>query len=242
MTVRIYPNYDALSKIAANLIIDYLIKKPRSLVCIASGDTPKGVCKHLVDAVQKKQIDISETTFIGLDEWVGMDENDKGSCKFLVYENLFRPLSIDASKIKYFDAKSTNLQEECDKINEYIAQNGGLDIMLVGVGMNGHIALNEPNTPFSTYAHVSQLEEVTKQVGQKYFTQKTALTEGITLGLRHFSEAKFPILMASGSKKSSIMYDALTNEVTETLPASIVQIIEQSLVLLDKNAGDALIA
>jgi glucosamine-6-phosphate deaminase len=242
MTTKIYQDYELLSQAAVNFILDYLQKKPKSLVCIASGDTPKRVCQLLVEAKKNNHFDFSETTFIGLDEWVGMDENDEGSCKFLVYENLFRPLSIEASKIKYFDAKSTNLQEECDKINEFIAQNGGLDIMIVGVGLNGHIALNEPYTPFTNYAHVSKLEDMTIEVGQKYFTKKTVLTEGITLGLQHFREAKLPILMASGLKKSSIIYDALTNEATEAIPASIVQIIEHSLVLLDRDSGQALMA
>jgi glucosamine-6-phosphate deaminase len=242
MTTKIYQDYELLSQAIVNFILDYLLKKPKSLVCIGSGDTPKRVCQLLVAAQKNNTCDFSEVTFVGLDEWVGMDENDPGSCKNFVYENLYRPLSISAEKIKYFNAKATDLQGECDKINVLIAQNGGLDIMLVGVGMNGHIALNEPHTPFESYAHVSALEDVTIEVGQKYFTQKTPLTQGITLGLQHFSEAKLPILMANGLKKSSIIYDALTNEVTEALPASIVQIVEQSLVLLDRDAGDALLA
>jgi glucosamine-6-phosphate deaminase len=237
MTIKVYPNYQMLSKFAADLVIDYIQKKPQSIVCIASGDTPKGVCEYLVEAAKNKHVDFSQTTFVGLDEWVGMDENDKGSCKNFVYDNLFRPLSIEAEKIKYFDAKSTDLQGECDKINGFIAQNGGLDIMLVGVGLNGHIALNEPNTPFYTYAHVSDLEEVTKEVGQKYFSQKTELTHGITLGLGHFKEAKLPILMASGIKKSAIMQNSILGEITESVPASIIQTISHGLVLLDKEAG-----
>jgi glucosamine-6-phosphate deaminase len=241
MKTKIYQDYELLSLATVNIILDYLQKKPKSLVCIGSGDTPKRVCHLLVAAQKNSTFDFSETTFVGLDEWVGMDENDEGSCKFFVYENLYRPLSIKAEKINFFDAKSTNLQGECDKINTFIAQNGGLDIMLVGVGMNGHIALNEPHTPFTSSAHISDLEEVTIEVGQKYFTQETSLTQGITLGLQHFREAKLPILMANGLKKSSIIYDALTNEVTEALPASIVQIIEHCLVLLDKDAGDALL-
>jgi glucosamine-6-phosphate deaminase len=240
MTTKIYQDYELLSQATANFILDYLQKKPKSLVCIGSGDTPKRVCQLLV-AAQKNQFDFSQVTFVGLDEWVGMDENDAGSCKNFVFENLYRPLSILPKKIKYFDAKATDLQAECDKINALIAQNGGLDIMLVGVGMNGHIALNEPHTPFTSLAHVSELAEVTIEVGQKYFTQKTPLTQGITLGLQHFSEAKLPILIANGLKKSAIIYDALTNEVTEDLPASIVQIVEQCLVLLDRDAGDALL-
>jgi glucosamine-6-phosphate deaminase len=240
MTVKVYPNYSAVSQAAANLVLDYIQQKPNSIVCIASGDTPKEVCAILVEASKNNEISFAETTFVGLDEWVGMDENDNGSCKFFIYENLYRPLSIDASKIKYFDAKSTDLEGECEKINAFIAQKGGLDIMLVGVGLNGHIALNEPHTPFASYAHISQLEDMTIEVGQKYFTQKTALTQGITLGLGHFREAKLPILMASGAKKAAIIYDALTNKMTEALPASIVQTIEHSVVLLDKDAAEAL--
>ena len=237
MTINTFSNYQTLSEATANLIIEVLRQKPDALICIASGDTPLGVCKFLAKSDKKL---FEKCTFVGLDEWVGMDENDEGSCKYGVYQNLLIPLNFPPERIKYFDAKAQDLASECQKINEFIASHGGLDVMLVGVGMNGHIALNEPNTTFDTYAHVSELEEITKSVGQKYFTKQTTLTQGITLGLGHLQEAKLSILLANSSKKSMVIKRALTDVITEQFPASIFQQIENSLVMLDLEAAQEL--
>lgn len=237
MTINTFSNYETLSEATANLIIDVLKQKPDALICIASGDTPLGLCKFLAQADKKL---FEKCTFVGLDEWVGMDENDEGSCKYGIYQNLLIPLNFPSERIKYFDAKAQDLASECQKINEFIASRGGLDVMLVGVGLNGHIALNEPNTPFDIYAHVSDLEEVTKLVGQKYFTKETILTQGITLGLAHLQEAKLPILIANSSKKASVIKRALTEAITEQFPASIFQKIENSVVMVDLEAAQEL--
>jgi glucosamine-6-phosphate deaminase len=237
MTINKYPNYEELSAATAKLILEVLTKKPEALICIASGDTPLGVCKFLAKSDPEL---FSKCTFVGLDEWVGMDENDEGSCKYGIYQYLLKPLNIPQERIKYFDAKATDLDSECEKINQFIASHGGLDVMLVGVGMNGHIALNEPNTSFETYAHVSDLEEITISVGQKYFTKPTVFTQGITLGLKHLQEAKLPILIANGAKKAPVIQKAITEEITEAFPASIIQKIPHSLVMLDHEAAQEL--
>lgn len=237
MIVKTFSDYQTLSEATAQIIIDVLQQKPEALICIASGDTPMGVCKTLAKADPSL---FTQCTFVGLDEWVGMDENDEGSCKYGVYQNLFIPLNVPSERIKYFDAKAENLTAECDKINQFIASKGGLDVMLVGVGMNGHIALNEPNTPFDVYAHVSDLEEITKEVGQKYFTKPTVLTQGITLGLAHLQEAKLPILIANGQRKAKVIKKALTETISEQFPASIFQKIDHSIVVLDADAAQEL--
>jgi glucosamine-6-phosphate deaminase len=237
MTINKYSNYEELSAATATLILDVLDKKPEALICIASGDTPLGVCKFLAKSDPEF---FSKCTFVGLDEWVGMDENDEGSCKYGIYEYLLKPLNIPTERIKYFDAKAADLESECEKINQFISSRGGLDVMLVGVGMNGHIALNEPHTSFETYAHVSDLEDITISVGQKYFKNPTALTQGITLGLKHLQEAKLPILIANGAKKAPVIKKAITKEISEAFPASIIQKIPHSLVMLDHEAAQEL--
>jgi glucosamine-6-phosphate isomerase len=237
MTINTFSDYETLSEATANLMIEVLKQKPDALICIASGDTPLGVCKFLAKSDKKL---FEQCTFVGLDEWVGMDENNQGSCKYGIYQNLLIPLNFPSERIKYFDAKAENLDSECQKINEFIASRGGLDVMLVGVGMNGHIALNEPNTPFDIYAHVSDLEEITKLVGQKYFTKDTVLTQGITLGLGHLQRAKLPILMANGLRKSDVINKALNGEISEQFPASIFQKIDRSVVMLDIEAAQEL--
>jgi len=110
----------------------------------------------------------------------------------------------------------------------------------VGIGMNGHIGLNEPGTAFNLYAHHSPLAPVTISVGQKYFKQQTTLTEGITLGLKHLKEAKIPMLIASGVKKAGIIAQALEGEVTDQLPASIFQTLRSAIVILDEGAASGL--
>ncbi|WP_374951962.1 glucosamine-6-phosphate deaminase [Mucilaginibacter sp.] len=240
MKISKYETYDEMSKAAAALVTKQLAEKPASVICFPSGDSPTGMLKHLVDAANNGRLDLSQCYFVGLDEWVGMDENDVGSCKYYLHTNFFSKVNIAPDHIILFDAKSDNLNGECERINDFISEKGGLDIMIVGIGMNGHLGLNEPGTPFDLYAHRSQLDPVTVEVGQKYFQQATTLTEGITLGLKHLQEAKIPVLIASGIKKAPIIHEALQGTVSTEVPASILQQIKNALILLDDDAGSEL--
>jgi glucosamine-6-phosphate isomerase len=237
MKINIHSDYQALSRATADLIVSYIVGKPNSLICLASGHTPLGVFECLVKDVKDKKVDISQCVFVGLDEWVGIGPKQDGSCRLLMDEFFFDPLNIPAKQIHFFDALSGDLQHEADKINSVIGWNGGLDIMLVGIGTNGHIAMNEPGTPFDSIAHISELAEETKVVGQKYFKSSTELKYGITLGLKHFAESKLPILMANGSKKSAIMKNVLEGRPDEHVPASIVHHVPHSIVMLDQEAA-----
>jgi glucosamine-6-phosphate isomerase len=237
MKIHIHPDYQTLSRATADLITSYIIEKPNSLICLASGHTPLGVFECLVKDVMEKKVDISQCVFVGLDEWVGIGPKQDGSCRLLMDQFFFEPLRIPSKQIHFFDALSNDLQHEADKINSVIGWNGGLDIMLVGIGTNGHIAMNEPGTSFDSIAHISELAEETKVVGQKYFKSSTELQYGITLGLKHFAESKLPILMANGSKKSAIMKHVLEEKPGEYLPASIVHRIPNELVMIDEEAA-----
>jgi 6-phosphogluconolactonase/glucosamine-6-phosphate isomerase/deaminase len=152
-------------------------------------------------------------------------------------EGFFRDARLRDDQITFFNGLAEDPEAEAESMNRLIAQHGGLDIMLVGIGLNGHIAMNEPGTPFDRYAHVSQLSPQTIEVGQKYFTAETKLSRGITLGLRHFREAKLPILMANGARKAEIIQQALRGPVTAEVPASIVQTIPAAQVMVDEEAG-----
>jgi len=237
MKVKVYPDYKTLSRATADLITEYISTKKNSLVCIASGHSPRGVFECLIDDVQSKRLDISNCTFVSLDEWIGILPTQKGSCRAMMDEDFFVPLQIPESQIKFFDGMAADLPGEVDRINKLIDAHGGLDIMLVGVGTNGHIAMNEPGTSFDAVAHVSILADETKAVGQKYFAEATALSQGITLGLKHFREAKLPILMANGEKKTSIVQKTLSSTAVETLPASVIHLMDHGFVMLDKTAG-----
>ena len=238
--LQIYKNYEALSEAAAEQVAKLLEEKPDAVFCLPSGSTPMGMFKILAEKSKAGKVDFSKCTFVGLDEWGGMGPDDQGSCRYWIDRSFLKPIGFPDDQIIYFDAKSTDLLAECERVNQKVAELGGLDLMVLGVGMNGHLALNEPGTSFDSYAHVSTLDRVTAIVGQKYFLEETPLTEGITLGLRHAREAKQLIVMASGKYKADVMKRALEGEVSEDFPASLVQRVEGVMVMLDKAAAGTL--
>ncbi|MDG0790572.1 6-phosphogluconolactonase [Cohnella ginsengisoli] len=180
---------------------------------------------------------MSKCRFVGLDEWAGLGRQDEGSCKRLLYEEMFEPLSIPEDHIFFFDACSEDLAGECQTMNERIQTLGGIDLMLVGAGMNGHIGFNEPGTSFDTYAHVANLDDITQQAGQKYFSKPMKLRTGITLGLKHLTESGTAVLMVSGSHKADIVERIVNEEINEQLPASLVRKHPNGYLLLDSEAA-----
>jgi glucosamine-6-phosphate deaminase len=233
-------NYDEMSRAAADMVVAQVNTKPESLICFPSGESPAGMFKCLIADAKAGKVDFSQCYFVGLDEWVGMGKDDDGSCTQFLYEHFFTPMQINPDRMRFFDAKAADLDAACRAMDDFVKLHGPLDIMIVGIGMNGHIGLNEPGTDFNLYAHYAPLAEVTVEVGQKYFKQQTALTRGITLGLKHLQEAKMPMLIAAGSKKAAIIKQALEGEVSEQLPASIFQTLPSAYVILDEGAASGL--
>ncbi|MEI9918291.1 MAG: glucosamine-6-phosphate deaminase [Bacteroidota bacterium] len=239
MKVQTFADYNELSRHTADLIGSTIQKKPYSLVCIASGHTPVGVFKCLADDINSGALDASKVTFVSLDEWLGIDPSDAGSCISMLRKDFFNKVKVREEQIEMFDVNADPIGE-CARVNDLISANGGLDVMLVGIGLNGHIGMNEPGTSFRSYAHTSVLAEETKTSGQKYFEKPTTLSKGITLGLRHFAECRLPILMANGTKKANIINKVLNTAPTEQIPATIIHNIPQALVMIDSEAASEL--
>ena len=229
-----------MSRAAADLVIEQVKSKPDSLLCFPSGESPAGVLRYLVADAHAGKVDFSGCYFVGLDEWVGMGKDDDGSCTNFLNEHFFTRIQVKADHVKFFNAKAADLDTSCKAMDDFIKARGSLDIMMVGIGMNGHIGLNEPGADFDLYSHHSPLADVTINVGQKYFKQHTILTEGITLGLRHLREAKMPLLVASGAKKADIIARSLNGEVSNLVPATIFQTLPSACVLLDEDAASGL--
>ena len=240
MNLKIYPSKDAMSKAAADLVVAQIKKKPESVLCFPSGESPLIVLEYLVHYGKEKVIDFDRCRFVGLDEWVGMNEKVEGSCKHFMYSKFFNPLKIKGEQIIFFDGMACDLDEECRKMDQYIKENGPVDLMMVGLGMNGHIGLNEPGTDFALYSHQAVLDPVTVNVAQKYFQKSTTLSGGITLGLQHFMEAETAVLIVSGEKKSAILKEVLEHSVTNEIPGTIIQLHANSYILADEDAGSKL--
>ncbi|HEV7350754.1 glucosamine-6-phosphate deaminase [Telluribacter sp.] len=238
---QVYPTYGLLSRAAADVVVSTLEAKPEAVICLPSGSTPLGMFRELVLRHEQGLVNFTRCTFVGLDEWIGMGPEEEGSCRQVMDQDLLHPIGFRAEQILFFNAKADDLPADCERINQALQQLGGLDLIVLGIGMNGHLALNEPGTPFDTYAHISELEPITKEVGQKYFKTPTILTGGVTIGLRHMREARQLVLLASGEAKAPAIARALRGEVTESFPASLVQEHPDALVLLDSEAASDLL-
>lgn len=240
MTTKIFPDYDALSQQTADEVIALVKEKPTAVICFASGSTPVGTCEWLVEKANVQKIDFSQCSFIGLDEWVGIPKDNTGSCHYFQYHYLLSPLNISAAQVFLFDAMADELEEQCRQMDKAIAAKGGIDLMIVGIGMNGHIGFNEPGVDFKLLSHVINLDETTQSVGQKYFSDTPTLAHGITLGLGHLRKTKKVILIANGVKKAAIIKQAIEEPVTPKIPATILQTHKNSFVFLDKEAASLL--
>jgi glucosamine-6-phosphate isomerase len=237
MKVMIFETPLQLDRAAAQEIVDLLKQKPNAVICMASGNSPRGACEQLVMMAREQGVDTNQFFFIGLDEWVGVPPALRGSCHYDFQERIFGPLNLDASRYHLFDALGQDLQQECRNMDELIAAKGGIDLMIVGIGMNGHIGFNEPGSSFELKAHVRELDEITASVGQKYFDQPMELKYGITLGFGHLLSAQKVLLLANGNAKAAVVQQAAEGPITDSFPASVMQIHEQGFIMVDAAAG-----
>jgi glucosamine-6-phosphate isomerase len=240
MRVEILNDYQEISDAAASAMIRQVKQKPDSVICLASGDTPKLAFQKTVERARKDKISFSEVHFIGLDEWVGIPPDITGNCALFLRQVIFSPLGIPEEHIHLFDSMANDLEEECQKIDEVILKKGAIDLVIVGIGMNGHIGFNEPGVSPQMKSHVTILEEKTRSVGQKYFKEDTVLNKGITLGLQHILDAKKVILLANGKHKAEIIKKTLKKGISPEIPATILRTHPHCLILLDNAAASYL--
>ncbi len=237
MKLIIGNSYEQMSAQAANDLLEILQPVKNPLLCTASGDSPKGMYKELIRQVKEKGVDISGWDFLSLDEWAGMNGNDDGSCRFHLNNDLFDPLNVVERNILFFDGRAANPEKECERIEKLISEHGGIDVAIVGLGMNGHVGMNEPGTPTGSRVHVAEIDPVTQSVGQKYFKDEQQLTHGLTLGLATLMEARNIMLVVSGIKKAQVVQKVLEENISERLPAGILRRHDNLNVYLDKEAA-----
>ena len=238
--VQQFKNYYQLSAFAADKILHVVQRKPAAVLCLAGGDTPALTYDLLVQKAIGTAVNFDGVTFIGLDEWVGISGDMPGSCYNFLQQKIFTPLHIRPQQVYFFDSMAADLQNECERINIAVENAGGLDLALVGIGLNGHIGFNEPGVDPLLQAHVVDLDAVTTSTGQKYFKNGALLTKGITLGMAQILAAREILLVAGGSKKAAIMRSALHEPVSNEVPASLLTSHDNALILLDEEAAAAL--
>ncbi|UVI29105.1 6-phosphogluconolactonase [Paenibacillus spongiae] len=207
--IRIFDTEEEVANEIAREMKEHLFNEQHPVFCLASGSTPH---KSYLKFAGNPEIHgkIKDFNFVSLDEWVGIDKSSEGSCYQMLNQDLFSLISLDDSQIEFFDGTSPDLKQECSRIDRYIEQHP-ITFSLMGVGMNGHIGLNEPGCPVLNHSSVVELSETTKTVAQKYFNQPTELEQGITLGLGQVINSKRVIVVITGERKADIVKEMFSN-------------------------------
>ena len=240
MKLLIGQDFSEFSAIGAKYIADFIGANPERLLCLAAGDTPLGIYKDLVEAQKSGEVNLNSMYYVGLDEWVGIGYETKGSCAQVMQDTFYGPAGIDPGRIRVFDGLCSDLENECNEVDVWIEEKGKIALTLLGIGMNGHIGFNEPNADPGKETLVIKLDNVTAEVGKKYFGGADCPGLGITVGVKRLLEADEVVLTAVGAKKGEILKKSIVDKPTAAVPSSLTQNHRGLTVITDKEAFRAM--
>ncbi|SPT67740.1 Glucosamine-6-phosphate deaminase 1 [Anaerobiospirillum thomasii] len=237
--MRIYraKDYQDLSRKAANIISAQVILKPDCVLGLATGSSPIGTYKQLIEWYNKGDLDFSEVKTVNLDEYRGLGIESDQSYVYFMQENLFKHINIKSENINIPNGKNTDADAECKRYEKVIADLGGTDIQLLGIGRNGHIGFNEPDTSFIKETHCVDLTQSTIDANKRFFASIDDVPrQAYTMGINAIMQAKKVLLIASGKDKAEAIYKSFFGPITPEVPASILQLHKDVVVVADDDA------
>lgn len=228
--------YESMSRHAANIISAQVIIKPESVLGLATGSSPLGTYKQLIEWYNKGDIDFSSVTSVNLDEYVGLDSKNEQSYCYYMNHNFFNHINISINNTFVPNGCAVDLAGEGQRYDEHIANLGGIDLQLLGIGLDGHIGFNEPDKYFVKSTHVVDLHESTIKANSRFFTNEDEVPKkAITMGMVSIMQAKNILLIANGKAKWDILEKAFYGPITPEIPASILQLHPNITVIYSKN-------
>ncbi len=230
-------DYTELSRKVANIISAQVILKSTSILGLATGSTPIGTYKQLIDWYQKGDIDFSKVTTVNLDEYCGLSTLNEQSYRYFMNHNLFDHININKENTHVPNGLADDMEAECRRYDKLITELGGIDIQLLGIGHNGHIGFNEPDVSFEQTTHIVNLDETTLEANSRFFDSIDEVPkQAITMGIKSIMQSKKIILIANGADKKEIVEKALYGPVTPDVPASILQFHPDLTVIYNFNS------
>jgi glucosamine-6-phosphate deaminase len=239
----IVKDYNDMSKQAAKLIAEEVTRNPKTVLGLATGGTPVGMYRELVSLHQQDGVDFSQAQSFNLDEYVGLPSLHPQSYRTYMNENLFAHINLPAEKTHVPQGDAEDLEAECKRYEQAIAQAGGIDIQVLGIGNNGHIGFNEPGSAKDTTTRVVALTQSTIEANARYFDSiQEVPTQAVSMGIQTILGAKKIILLASGEAKAQAVSQMLEGEMTADVPASLLQLHPDVTVIVDEEAASVLSA
>ena len=228
--------YEKLSRQAANIISAQVIIKPDCVLGLATGSSPLGTYKQLINWYNKGDIDFSGVTSVNLDEYVGLDGSSDQSYRYFMNKNFFEHINIDIKNTFVPNGCAEDLEKEGLEYDKHIEELGGIDLQLLGIGLDGHIGFNEPDRYFVKSTHVVDLHESTIKANSRFFANENEVPkQAITMGMVSIMQAKKILLIASGKAKYDILKKAFYGPITPEIPASILQLHPDITVIYSEN-------
>ena len=230
-------NYQDMSRKAANIISAQVIMKPHCVLGLATGSSPIGTYKQLIEWYNKGDLDFARVMSINLDEYKGLSPENPQSYRYFMNTNLFDHVNIDKTRTYVPNGLEEDSDKACADYNEIIRSVGGIDIQLLGIGGNGHIGFNEPGEAFEKETHCVDLTESTIKANARFFESMDEVPkQAYTMGIKNIMAAKKILLVATGSAKADALYKSLYGPITPNVPASILQLHQDVTVVADEDA------
>ena len=241
MLVTIKEDYEAMSVQAAEIVAEQIRKKPNSVIGFATGSTPLGLYNELIRLHRETGLDFSKITTFNLDEYVGLEPEHDQSYHYFMWENLFKHINVDPRHVYIPDGMADDIDYFCQWYEEQMAEVGGLDLQILGIGANGHIAFNEPGSSLGSRTRIKTLTTKTVEDNARFFDDPEKVPRyAITMGIGTIMDARKLVLVASGEGKAEAIQNTLEGPITAMVPATIVQMHQQAHIVLDNEAANLL--
>ena len=237
MKIIIAKDYNDMSRKAANYLSAQIIMKSNAVIGLATGETPIGTYNQLVDWYEKGDIDFSEARTVNLDEYKGLPAEHEQSYRYFMNKYLFDRINIKKENTHLPNGMAIDDDAECERYENVIKSVGGIDMQLLGIGLNGHIGFNEPADAFDKTTHCVDLTESTIEANKRFFASADEVPrQAYTMGIGTIMQAKKILIIVSGEDKADIVRDAFFGPVTPRVPASILQMHSDVTLVADEAA------
>ena len=230
-------NYDQMSEEALKIVLDVVKNKPDAVLGLATGSTPLGLYAKMIEDHKNNGTSYAECRTVNLDEYVGLDVNSNQSYVYFMRENLFKSIDINLENTHIENGKAENKEAECAHYNTLLGELVQ-DVQILGIGSNGHIAFNEPGTPFDSVTHIVDLAESTIKDNSRLFNSIDEVPrQAFTMGLSNIMNAKKIVILANGEGKAYAIGELVNGEIREEVPATILRNHPDCILICDELAG-----
>ena len=241
MEVIIQKSYEQMSKVAAQLVVEVLNAKPNAVLGMATGSTPLGMYQELVQLHEAGILDFSHVTTFNLDEYVGLPVNHPQSYHYFMHEHFFKHINIPPQNINIPSGTTDNYPAFCEWYEQRIEDCGGIDLQILGIGAEGHIAFNEPTSSMTSRTRLKTLAKQTIDDNARFFKKREDVpVYAITMGVGTILDARKLILLGCGKGKATAVAQAVEGPVTSMVTASALQLHQDAKVIIDEEAAGEL--